>query len=154
MSRFLRRTVLLAALAVGLTGAAQAQAQDYVRPDCRGLLSASAVRFDTPEHVRWYKRFWTGECDHLPMCLPGSPNWNDIVGKLLTRGGPGEQAVLLPKACRLGQTIGLEWSRNKKIRRIDTADLRVFKAQLEASGDALRGVDQVESSARAKLVRP
>jgi hypothetical protein len=151
MKSALFRVALPAALAFGLAGAAQAQ--DYVRADCRGLANSVALRFDTPEHVRWYKRFWTGECDHLPMCLPGSPNWNDIVGKLLTRGGPAEQAALLPKACRLGQTIGLEWSRNKKIRRIDTGDLRVFKGQLEASGDALRGVEQVEGSVRAKLAR-
>ena len=149
--RWLRKTALLAALAFGVTGAAQAQ--DYVRADCRGPLAPATLRFDTPEHVRWYKRFWTGDCDHLPMCLPGSPNWNDIVGKLLTRGGPAEQAVLLPKACRLGQTIGLEWSRNKKIRRIDTGDLRVFKGQLEASGDALLGIEGVENSVRAKLAR-
>ena len=142
---------LLAALALGLASAAQAQ--DYVRADCRALVNPAALRFDTPEHVRWYRRFWTGDCDHLPFCFPGSPNWNDIVGKLLTRGGPAEQAALLPKACRLGQTIGLEWSRDKKIRRIDTGDLRTFKGQLEASGDALRGVEQVEASARAKLAR-
>ncbi|CAN5297312.1 hypothetical protein BH10PSE3_BH10PSE3_30750 [soil metagenome] len=147
----LRSIALLVALAFGLAGAAQAQ--DYVRADCRGLLGAAAQRFETPEHVRWYKRFWTGECDHLPVCFPGSPNWNDIVGKLLTRGGPAEQAVLLPKACRLGQTIGMEWARHKKVRRIDTGDLHAFKAQLEASGDALRGIEQVEASARAKLAR-
>ena len=146
-----RKRALLAAMALGLAGAAQAQ--DYVRADCRGLVSPAALRFDTPEHVRWYKRFWTGDCDHLPFCFPGSPNWNDFVGKLLTRGGPAEQAALLPKACRLGQTIGLEWARDKKIRRIDTGDLRAFKSQLEASGDALRGVEQVEVSARAKLAR-
>jgi hypothetical protein len=69
------------------------------------------------------------------------------------RGGPSEQTALLPKACRLGQTIGLEWSRDKKVRRIDTADLRAFRGQLEKSGDALRGVEQVEASARAKLAR-
>ncbi len=146
-----RKVALLAALTLGL--ASTVQAQDYVRADCRGLVNPTALRFDTPEHVRWYKRFWTGDCDHLPFCFPGSPNWNDIVGKLVTRGGPVEQAALLPKACRLGQTIGLEWSRDKKIRRIDTGDLRTFKGQLEASGDALRGVEQVEASARAKLAR-
>jgi hypothetical protein len=151
MARTLRRTALLAALTLGLGNAAQAQ--DYVRADCRSLLSPAGVRFDTPDHVRWYKRFWTGDCDHLPFCFPGSPNWNDIVGKLVARGGPAEQAALLPKACRLGQTIGLEWSRDKKIRRIDTGDLRAFKGQLEASGDALRGVEQVEASVRTKLTR-
>lgn len=60
---------------------------------------------------------------------------------------------MLPKACRLGQTIGLEWSRHKKIRRIDTSDLRVFRDQLEASGDALGGVEEVENSVRVKLAR-
>jgi hypothetical protein len=145
---------LLAALAFSLSGAAQAaQAQDYVRVDCRGQVTPATLRFDTPEQVRWYKRFWTGDCDHLPFCFPGSPNWNDIVGKLVARGGPAEQAVLLPKACRLGQLIGLEWSRDKAVRRIDTGDLRTFKGILEKSGDALRGVEQVEASARAKLAR-
>ncbi|KRA57837.1 hypothetical protein ASD79_16115 [Caulobacter sp. Root655] len=147
----LRGTVLLAALAFGFSSAAQAQ--DYVRADCRGQVAPTVLRFDSPEHVRWYKRFWTGDCDHLPFCIPGSPNWNDIVGKLVIRGGPAEQAALLPKACRLGQLIGLEWSRDKKVRRIDTGDLRTFKGMLEKSGDALRGVEQVEVSTRAKLAR-
>ena len=68
-----RKTALLAAMAFGLASAAQAQ--DYVRADCRGLVNPASLRFDTPEHVRWYKRFWTGDCDHLPLCFPGSPNW-------------------------------------------------------------------------------
>ena len=151
-----RGTALAAlVLSLGLAGAAptQAWAQDYVRADCRAQLDPAALRFDTSLHQRWYRRFWTGECDHLPMCFAGSPNWNDIVGKLLIRGGPAEQAVLLPKACRLGQTIGLEWARDKKIRRIDTGDLHAFKSQLEASGDALRGVEKVEASVRAKMAR-
>jgi hypothetical protein len=142
---------LIVALTLGLTGAAQAQ--DYVRADCHAQLNSASLRFDTQLHQRWYRRFWTGDCDHLPFCLPGSPNWNDIVGKLLTRGGAAEQAALLPKACRLGQTIGLEWARDKKIRRIDTGDLHAFKHQLEASGDALRGVERVEALANAKLAR-
>jgi hypothetical protein len=142
---------LVLALVLGLTGAAQAQ--DYVRADCRAQLNPASLRFDTPLHQRWYRRFWTGDCDHLPFCLPSSPNWNDIVGKLLTRGGAVEQAALLPKACRLGQTIGLEWARDKKIRRIDTGDLHAFKHQLEVSDDVLRGVEQVEASANAKLAR-
>jgi hypothetical protein len=146
------RAVLLAlTLGLGLVG--EVQAQDYVRTDCRAQLDPATLRFDTALHQRWYRRFWTGDCDHLPFCFPGSPNWNDIVGKLLTRGGPAEQAVLLPKACRLGQMIGLEWARDKKVRRIDTGDLHAFKSQLEASGDALRGVERVEASARAKMAR-
>jgi hypothetical protein len=146
-----RAAALALVLGCGLAGAAQAQ--DYVRADCRAQIDPAASRFDTPLHQRWYKRFWTGDCDHLPFCFSGSPNWNDIVGKLLTRGGPAERTALLPKACRLGQMIGLEWARDKKVRRIDTGDLRAFKSQLEASGDALRGVERVEASARAKMAR-
>ena len=144
-----RASAVLAAALMTTAGAAQAQA--FVRPDCQALIGAGPGRYDTPEHARWYQRFWTGHCDRLPLCIPGSPNWNDIVDKLLVKGGPAERAALLPKACRLGQTIGLEWSRAKSIRRIDTADLRVFNATLESANDTLKGLDNVEQAARARL---
>ncbi|WP_421739922.1 hypothetical protein [Caulobacter sp.] len=133
--------------------ASPAPAQDFVRADCRDYATANPAVYDTPEHQRWYKRFWTGDCEKLSFCFPGSPNWNDIVAKLVARGGPAERPMLLPKACRLGRLIGLEWSREKKIRRIDTTDLKTFKTMLEASGDALRGVERVEVSAQTKLKR-
>ena len=130
--------------------AGSARADEFVRGDCRGVVAPStALKYDTAEHARWYKRFWTGECDHLALCVPGGPNWNEVVGKLLAKGGPREQPALLPKACRLGQLIGLEWSRDKKVKHITTGDLKVFSSMLEASGDALRGVDQVDTRARA-----
>lgn len=147
-------TARAAALALGLLVAGGAQAQSYVRPDCQGLVSVAPSRYDTPEHERWYRRFWTGNCDHLPLCLPGSPNWNDVVGKLIAKGGPSERVALLPKACRLGQLIGLEWSREKAVRRINTGDLRVFNTMLEAQKDTLKGVDTVEQAARTKLSAP
>jgi hypothetical protein len=151
----MRRVACLVVLVFSLSGAAQAQTQiqAFLRPDCRDLVSTTGLHFDTPEHVLWYRRFWTGDCSHLTFCLPGSPNWNDIVGKLLARGGPVERAALLPKACRLGQLIGLDWSRDRKVRHIDTGDLRKFKVTLDASGDALRGVNQVEALAQSKIGR-
>ncbi|MDB5455529.1 MAG: hypothetical protein JWP92_1114 [Caulobacter sp.] len=150
MAGFARKIAMIAAVAA-MGFASALQAQTYVRDDCSGLVSSATLRFDSAEHARWYRRFWTGDCDHLAFCFPGSPNWNDIVGKLLARGGPAERAVLLPKACRLGLTIGLEWSRDKAVRKIDTRDLRAFNTTLEASGDALRGVEAVEAAAKAKL---
>lgn len=147
----MRSRRLSAAAAAGvLLVAGNAQAQSYVRPDCQGV-TVSPARYDSPEHERWYRRFWTGTCDHLALCVPGGPNWNEIVGKLLVKGGPAERPALLPKACRLGQTIGLEWSRERAIRRITTADLKVFSTMLEATGDTLQGVDRVDAAARAKL---
>jgi hypothetical protein len=135
--------------------AGEAGAQDFVRDDCRGAVQATrSLRFETADHARWYKRFWTGTCEDLSFCFPGSPNWNEVVGKLLSRGGPSERDVLLPKACRLGQTIGLEWSRDRRIKRIQTRDLRTFSVILDDSGDALRGVERVESRARTMLSEP
>lgn len=135
-----------------LMTSAPAVAAEFVRDDCRSLvLPSNGLRFETPEHARWYKRFWTGTCEDLKFCFSGSPNWNDIVGKLLIKGGSAERGALLPKACRLGQLIGMEWSRDKRIKLIKTADLKVFNTMLEASGDPLRGVERVEAKARAML---
>lgn len=129
-----------------------ASAQEFVRSDCRSMVQATqSLKFEDPKHALWYKRFWTGSCADLSMCMPGSPNWNDIVSKLLIKGGPAERGVLLPKACRLGQMIGMEWARDRRIKRIKTADLKTFNAILEASGDAVRGLEQVDAKARAMI---
>ncbi|WP_419317562.1 hypothetical protein ACN2C7_13910 [Caulobacter sp. ErkDOM-E] len=144
----------VAALAMLLV-AGEAGAQEFVRHDCRTTVQATGrLQFENDLHARWYKRFWTGACQDLSLCLPGSPNWNDVVDKLLTRGGPSQQPVLLPKACRLGQLIGMEWARDRRIKRIKTGDLKVFNTMLEASGDPLRGVDQVERKARTLITPP
>ena len=146
-------TVLAAVALLGIAPAAQAG--EFVRVDCRAMVKPTdAIRFDTDEHLRWYKRFWTGTCDHLTFCFPGSPNWNDIVGKLLVKGGPTEQPALLPKACRLGQLIGLEWAKDKGVQKISTKDLKEFNATLEAAGDPLKGVEAVEVKARALAAQP
>jgi hypothetical protein len=81
------------------------------------------------------------------MC--GSPNWNDIVGRLIARSQPAERTVVLAKACRLGPLIGEEWTRPKSVRRIDTGDLRKFKATLVGARDVVTGLDKVEAQARA-----
>lgn len=136
----------------GLLFTAGAQAQSFVRPDCQGFVGVSPTRFDTPNHERWYRRYWTGMCEpEIPRCIPGSPNWNGMVGKLLARATPAERPATLAKACRLGQLIGLEWSRSKAVRRIDLGDLRTFNHTLDSEDDVLKGLDRVEQAARAKL---
>ncbi len=137
--------------AASLLVASTTQAQSFVRADCQGVVGVSPNRYDTPVHERWYKRYWTGTCDQLPRCIPGSPSWNDMVGKLVARGAPAERATVLAKSCRLGQLIGLEWSRSKAIRKIDLNDLRDLNKMLEAPGDVVRNLDKVEQAARAKL---
>lgn len=148
----LRRSLLVAALFLGLSGAAQAQT--FVNPLCRSYVSSADLRFDSAEHTRWYRRFWTGDCDRLFACFPGAPNWNEIAAQLIARGGGGERAALQPKVCALGQRIGLEWSREHAVRRISTADLHRYSDMLRSSGDALRGVEAVARAVDADLRRP
>jgi hypothetical protein len=144
----------LAVAAVLTAGAGTAAAQAYVTPICRGYVSEASLRFDTAEHARWYKRFWTGQCDHLLACFPGSPNWNDIAARLVARDPPAQRPVLQPKVCGLGQRIGLEWSREHGVRRITTTDLRRYHTLLERDADPLRGLNIVETAVDADLKRP
>ncbi|CAN7342222.1 hypothetical protein LJR225_002000 [Phenylobacterium sp. LjRoot225] len=148
----IRRGLGLAALFVALSG--QAQAQAFVNPLCRSYVSPADLRFDTAEHARWYKRFWTGECDHLLACLPGKPNWNDIAAQLVAHGGAVERLALQPKVCTLGQRIGLEWSREHKVRRVSTADLHRYYDMLRRDGDPLHGVEAVARAVDGDLRRP
>ena len=139
-------------LLIGLLFGAGAQAQSFVRGDCQGHLAQVAPRYDTDNHALWYKRFWTGGCDpHIPRCIPGQPNWNNMVTTLLNRSPATRRPAVLAKACRVGELIGIEWSRSKTIRKIDLDDLRRFNRELESSGDTLQGLDRLEASARAKL---
>lgn len=136
-------------LAVLLT-AAPAQAQSYVRADCRPLIGANRLG-QTSLTARWYKRFWTGDCGGLKGCLAGAPNWNQIVGKLVVRASAADRPAVLARACRLGPVIGLEWTRPSTVRRIDSGDLRRFKATLESSRDVRAGLARVEAQARAAI---
>jgi len=145
----MRKTALLAMTIASVSSAAQAD--DFIAAACRPTVPLASVQFENPVQARWYRRFWTGDCNHLSGCFSGSPNWNAILDKLLARGGPNERAALVQKACRLGQTVGLEWTREKAVRRISTRDLRDLYGVLEQSDDPLRGLDRVDAMVRAKL---
>lgn len=133
-----------------LISAAPANAQSYVRADCRALVTSA--RLDpSPLTARWYRRFWTGDCNGLAGCMGGSPNWNEVVGKLSARAAPSDRARVQARACRLGALIGQEWTRPRDVRRIDTGDLRRFKSTLDGAGDVKAGLDRVEAKARAKI---
>lgn len=150
MSIIVLRVALLTTLILGLSGAARAE--DYIAPACRPIVPVASAQFENPLQARWYRRFWTGDCNHLSGCFSGSPNWNGILDKLLAKSTAAERPALLPKACRLGQTVGLEWTREKPVRRISTKDLRDLYRVLEGSDDPLRGIERVEAMVRAKMV--
>jgi hypothetical protein len=138
------------AAAVLLPGVAGAQA-NFIRADCG---QAAPNGFDTPLHARWYKRFWTGECDALPWtCIKGDPNWNEVVDRLVAKAQPSRRPAVKAQACRLGGLIGYEWSRAKPVRRIDTGDLRSFLRDVNAAADVGLGLTQVEQQVRGRLGR-
>jgi len=138
-------TAVLAILTISFP----ARAQSYVRADCKPVVTAGAPADALTAH--WYRRFWTGDCTGLHGCMAGSPNWNDVVSKLVARSRAQERPAVLARACRLGPLIGLEWTRPRTVRRIDSRDLRKFKTTLESSGDVLKGIERVEAEARAKI---
>jgi hypothetical protein len=144
---FLAATILMFA-------ATAAQAQEFVRADCRGVVQASTqVKFDSPQHANWYRRFWTGSCKDLPklQCMPGSPNWNDVITRLTKKGRVDQAPAITTAACRMGQLIGHEWAREKAVRRIDTADLKTFLATLDTSPDVPTGLQRVETRVKTAL---
>lgn len=144
--------VLVAASGVG---AQEAGAQEYVRADCRPLVAGAAAAPSPASSLsaRWYRRFWTGDCGGLSGCFGGSPNWNEVVGQLVARADASTRAAVLAKACRLGPVIGLEWTRPRDVRRIDSGDLRKFNSALASAHDVMRGLDVVETEARAHIAR-
>jgi len=135
--------------AVAVLAATPAGAQGYVRDDCQPAITAGAPA--DPLTARWYRRFWTGECGDLHGCKGGSPNWNEIVGKLVARTDAAKRPAVLSRACRLGAVIGLEWTRPRKVRRIDTRDLSGFRTTLQNSRNILEGIERVEQQARGKI---
>jgi hypothetical protein len=125
-----------------LLAGAPARAQTFVRTDCQMLIAPDQLGY-TSLTARWYRRFWTGECNDLRGCRKGSPNWNEIVGQLLARSPQSHRSEVLSRACRLGPLIGHEWTRPRTVRRIDTGDLRRFNATLESAPDVLEGLARV-----------
>lgn len=141
--------LLLSAAALLTTGTAEAQS--YVRADCRALIGAPPPQDALT--AGWYRRFWTGDCGGLKGCLAGSPNWNQVVAGLTARASPASRAAVHARACRLGARIGQEWTRPSAVRRIDSLDLRGFKATLDRAGDITAGLAKVEAQVRVQTGR-
>jgi len=69
----------------------------------------------------------------------------------VSRSPEPQRPAVLAKACGLGPLIGLEWTRPRNVRRIDSGDLRAFNGTLAGSKDVMSGLDAVEAQARAKI---
>lgn len=136
-----------------LLAAGPSGAQSYLRADCARLVAPPRPGSQDVLTARWYRRFWTGDCGDLSRCLAGSPNWNEVVGRLVARSPSAQRGAVLARACQLGPLIGLEWTRPRNLRRIDSGDLRSFKSTLEGSRNVMSGLERVEAQARAKLGR-
>lgn len=129
-------------------GKSNAQELTYIRADCGNFVSPVAkLHFDNAEHAAWYRRFWTGECQGLPIfsCMAGTPNWNSMVGQFLAKSRPETRDLVAKKACRLGELIGFEWAKDNSIRRISTNDLPDLLALAQNDPDVSNGLDRASS---------
>jgi hypothetical protein len=138
-----------AALALVLMGTT-ASAQSYIQPPCP---AGPTPKFEDPLQSLWYRRFWTGDCKHLPAlsCRPGRPNWNDVVRTLSAPAPTDQRHDVSVRLCRLGARIGFEWTRPKSERRIDSQDLKAFNDKLSGAPDVSTGVAAVEGAVRGKI---
>lgn len=143
-----RPAVAALLLATAVCGGARAQA--YVAAPCPVTKAPAFVDGLQP---LWYRRFWTGECKDLPglSCRAGRPYWNDVVRTLVARAPPAKRGAVAKRACRLGRSIGFEWTRPSKVRRIDTAELQALDRTLEKAGDVETGLAAVEAAVRGKI---
>ncbi|MDP3748276.1 MAG: hypothetical protein Q8Q88_14645 [Phenylobacterium sp.] len=122
--------------------------QAYVAPPCPADAPPAFVDDLQP---LWYRRFWTGECQHLPRrCRPGRPYWNDVVRTLTDRAPAAQRSAIAARACALGRRIGFEWTRPSAKRRIDTRELQALHAMLEKAPDVTTGLNAVEARVRTK----
>jgi hypothetical protein len=138
-------------MALGVAvSASSAMGQSYVGQPCKESLSPT---FEDHLQSLWYRRFWTGQCNHLPTfgCRQGKPYWNDVVRTLSARAPAAKRVEVIARACRLGRQIGFEWTRPRAERRIDTHDLGALNATLEQAPDVMAGLTAVEATVRAKI---
>jgi hypothetical protein len=129
-----------AALAWPMLGRAQIQVFGPCAQVDRPIASLS---FDNAQHRAWYLRFWTGSCAGVRgFCLSGSPNWNATVAYVTAHAQPAEREALVVKTCRLGEKIGFEWARDRKVHRITIHDLADLGELLRRSHDMDVAVDR------------
>jgi hypothetical protein len=147
-----RLTGAVAGMAVGtvLAAAAPASTQGYVAAPCP---AGPPPRFEDHLQSVWYRRFWTGDCTGLPAfgCASGRPYWNDVVKTITARSPTDQRGAVSLRTCRLGRRIGLEWTRPKTERRIDTTELKTLNATLANAPDVMAGLDAVEARVKAKI---
>jgi hypothetical protein len=124
--------------------------QAYVRAPCP---TGAPPNFETRVQSQWYRRFWTGECKGLPVfgCISGKPNWNDVVTTMAARATADQQANVTARVCRLGRRIGLEWTRPKTERCIDTRELKALNAALRQAPTVTAGLAAVEARVKARI---
>jgi hypothetical protein len=105
---------------------------------CSGRVEAySGLGFINSTHERWYRRFWAGRCDGLPLfvCLSGRPYWADSMQRVLLKVAPETRAVTLIELCTLGRRVGYEWAKENNVRTIDTKTVADWTKRLEQAAD-------------------
>lgn len=132
--------------------AADATADEFGCP----AAAYGGLNFDDDQHRLWYRRFWTGTCQGLPLftCFSGRPYWSETMQNTLQKIAPAGRADAKLKMCAIGKLIGHEWAKDNNIRRIDTQLVSVWIERLEKSADPIATLHGIDAEAKQQLGRP
>lgn len=136
---------IITPLFAALIGASSAHAQS---------VTYDGLAFDNAKHRGWYVRFWTGSCDELRyvICMAGTPNWNNIMQRLLANVPAAKRERLHVRLILLGRRVGYEWARENDVRRINNEHIKSWSADLKTNAaDPEAAVTRIEGQARTLL---
>ncbi len=107
-------------------------------------------------HELWYRRFWTGACDGLPVfvCFSGRPYWADTLQRLVNKAVPEERRALRARLCTLGRRVGFEWAKENDVRVIDTKTVVEWTRSLEDAPNPGSVLDMITTEVDRRLGAP
>jgi len=93
-----------------------------------GFIPAPADLLETlsPEEKKWFQRFQDG--------FPFLDGWKKITQTVIAKFPENERAQRMAAMRELGLKIGSEWSRDDRIRKVDTDMLRAWGKELRQAG--------------------
>lgn len=121
---------------------------------CPQAISAHAgLKFDGAQHRLWYRRFWTGVCDGLPIfsCFAGRPYWTESMHGILRKLPEASRDRVQVRMCSLGRLVGYEWAKDNNIRKIDTRLVSRWIDRLDSASDPVSELEVIENEANQKL---
>jgi hypothetical protein len=121
---------------------------------CTNIISSeSQLTFENKEHRLWYRTFWDGKCQGFSLfkCFSGN-SWNKAIVDIESSYKGNNNQFLRSELCKLGHTVGYEWSRDNNVRCISTNDLKNYRKILKSESDIFDRLNLVKNQVDRKLI--